>query len=236
MPTFARARQPRRACEGRSRWRRRGFAAAAHLCTGNGRFETVSGRVISRMDANSARWSLPMVALLGQLLSPSGRVSIHTGDKGYIFRVIRSPTSTRPQTTSRGPTTVRSGDMDQPNSPTPWHHHGTHTWWRPPPPRPLVRRRKRLGQLPREVPEVLSGSRRAGRHRRALAAAAAPSPERTRQRASGPRESDAASSLSGLFARPIGGAEHPRRSDPEEGQTAALPDACPSPHSPKWVS
>jgi hypothetical protein len=179
MPTFARARQPSLACEGRSRWRRRGFAAAAHLCTGNGRFETVSGRVISRMDANSARWSLPMVALLGQLLSPSGRVSIHTGDKGYIFRVIRSPTSTRPQTTSRGPTAVRSNDMDQPNSPTPWHHHGTHTWWRPPPPRPLVRRRKRLGQLPREVPEVLSDSRRAGRHRRALAAAAAPSPERT---------------------------------------------------------
>lgn len=188
------------------------------------------------MAANSIRWSLSMVPLLRQLLRPSDRVTIRAGDKGYIFRVIRRPSPTRPETTSRGPKSVRPNELDHPNSPTPWHHHGTHTWWRPPPPRPLVRRRKRLGQLPREVPEVLSGSRRAGRHRRALAAAAAPSPELTRQRASGPRESDAASSLSGLFARPIGGAEHPRRSDPEEGQTAALPDACPSPHSSEWVS
>ena len=188
------------------------------------------------MDANSVRWSLPMVALLGQLLSPSERVSSHAGDKGCIFRVIRSPSSTRPQTTSRGPTTARSNDMDQPNSPTPCHHHGAHAWWRPPPPRPLVRRRKRLGQRPREVPEVLSGSRQAGRYPRAQAAAVAPSPERTRQRASGPRESDAGSSLSRLFARPIGGTEHPPLSDPEEGQTGALPEICPSPHSSEWVS
>ena len=151
-----------------------------HTCVQEmGRNKTASGRVISGMDNLGIRWSLSIGALYRRLLRPSDTYVIRKYDKGCIFRVIRSPPSTRPQTTSRGPTTVRSGDMDQPNSPTPWHHHGTHTWWRPPPPRPLVRRRKRLGQLPREVPEVLSDSRRAGRHRRALAAAAAPSPERT---------------------------------------------------------
>ena len=102
----------------------------------------MSGRVISGTAANCTRWSLSMVPLLMQLLRPLGTVTIRAGDKGYIFRVIRRPSPTRPETTSRGPTSVRPNELDHPNSPTPWHHHGTHTWWRPPPPRPLVRRRK----------------------------------------------------------------------------------------------
>ena len=153
-----------------------------------GRWPTVSGRIIFGTAPHCTRWSLSMVPLLGQLLRPSGTVTIHAGDRGYIFRVIRRPSPTRPETTSRGPTAVRPNELDHPNRPTPWHHHGAHTWWRSPPPRPLVRRRKRPGQRPREVPEVLSDSRRAGRYRRAQAAAVATSPERTRQRASGPRE------------------------------------------------